>query len=290
VRVSRWKPVCPDCGYPVRGLTASRCPECGVDFPTDQKTFRRWAVRRVAWDRVKRGGVLASYLRTFFAILFAPWRAGRGLVVPDHWSRCVRWAVVHLTLAIVVCALSASELRMVRWLGVPVHSSTGYPLDWTNPLTAPTSRMLTWFGQSLVAWAIVILLTVGLGVVLSVGIPGRRRAAKLGGVKWSLYLSAVVLVTLAVWFGYCEFLVPWVAELRRNLLSSYIARVPGVSSPPAVLISGVYGLWWAAGMAANPYNHVRGLRAFFGFALLYAGVWAIIVRLLFPVGPLDVVL
>ncbi len=146
--------------------------------------------------------------------------------------------------------------------------------------------MIVWFSQSLVAWAIAVTLPVGLASLLSFTIPGRHRAAKLGGVKWSLYLSSLYLVMLAAWYGYYV-LNPPQAQATIPVTFTYTLPTPG---PPGMMLAGAYGAWWAAGMAANPYNRVRTLRAFFGFALLYAGSWAIMAWVLFPAGALGSVL
>lgn len=284
--LSRWKPVCPECGYSLRGLAEPRCPECGVDFPPARTTFRRWAVRRVAWDRVKRGSALDAYLRTLAVILFLPWRAGRGLVVPDHWHRCVRWAVVHIAVAVFTCALLANGEHTLYWLVEQVSPSSFDPPHMDGPGDASAARVLAWFSQSLIAWAIAILFSVGLASLLSISLPGRHRAAKLGGVKWSLYLSSLFIVMLAAWYGYYV-LNPPQAQATFPVTFTYTLPTPG---PPAMLLAGAYGAWWAAGVAANPYNRVRTLRAFFGFALLYAGSWAIMAWVLFPAGVLDSVL
>lgn len=283
MRLSPWKPICPDCGYPVRGLVAPRCPECGVDFPTARTTFRRWAVRRVAWDRVIRGPVLGAYLRTLAVILFLPWRAGRGLVLPDHWPRCVRWAVVHIVLAVFTCALLANGEHTLYWLVEQVSPNPFDPPHMDLQEDAPAARVLVWFGQSLTAWAIVIVFSVGLGSLLSIGLPGRHRAAKLSGVKWSLYLAPLFMVMVAGWYGYYV-VNPVQPRATAPVTFTYELSTP---LPPAVLLAGAYGVWWAAGMAANPYNRARTLGAFLGFALLYAGSWAIMAWVLFPAGALD---
>ena len=286
MRLSRWRPVCPDCGYSARGLPAPRCPECGIEFPTTCKTYRRWAFRRVAWDRVKRGSLLDAYLRTLAVVLFLPWRTACGLAVPDHWPRCVRWAVVHIAIAVFTCALFANGKQTLQWLVEQVSPSSFDPPHADFPGDAPAPRVVAWFSQSLTAWAIAITLPVGLASLLSFTIPGRHRAAKLGGVKWSLYLSSLYLVMLAAWYGYYA-LNPPQAQATFPVTFTYTLPTP---SPPVMMLAGAYGAWWAAGMAANPYNRVRTLRAFFGFALLYAGSWAILAWVLFPAGALGSVL
>lgn len=147
-------------------------------------------------------------------------------------------------------------------------------------------RMIVWFSQTLLAWAIAVMFPVGLGVFLSIIMPRRHRAAKLGGVKWSLYLSSLYLVMLATWYGYYG-LNPPQAQATIPVTFTYTLPTP---DPAVMLMAGVYGAWWAAGMAANPYNRARGIRAFFGFALLYAGSWTIVASVLFPAGALDAVL
>lgn len=281
--LSRWKPVCPECGYSLRGLAEPRCPECGVDFPTARTTFRRWAVRRVAWDRVKRGSVLDAYLRTLAVILFLPWRAGRGLAVPDHWRRCLRWAGAHFALAVLACAMLANSQQFPRWLVHQIWPPSFRPPHRAVPSDAPADLMMLWLAQSLLAWAIVVVLPVAIASALSYGVPCRHRAAKLGGVKWSVYLTSLYLVVLVGWYGYYGFLPPE-AQSPWPFKFTYKLAPPEL---PAILLAGVYGMWWAAGMALNPYNRIRGIRAFLGFVLLYAGMWVTITRLLFPVGVLE---
>ncbi len=257
-----------------------------MEFPTTSTTFRRWAVRRIAWDRGRRGSVFIAYVRTLAVILFLPWRAGRRLVVPDHWPRCVRWAVVHIGLAIFFCALLANGRHTLQWLTERVSPSSFDPPHLEFPGDASAERVLVWFSQSFAAWAIALLYSVGLGSLLSVSIPGRHRAAKLGGVKWGLYLSSLFIVMLAAWYGYYVLNPP---QAQATLPASFTWTLP-TPGPPAKLLAGAYGVWWAAGMAANPYNRARTLRTFLGFALLYAGSWAIMAWVLFPAGALEALL
>ncbi len=83
--------------------------ESGTALPTASRVFRRWAVRRLPWDRAQRGGIVSAYVYTLLTILFCPWRAGRALVLPDNWPRTVRWANAHLLLAVVAGALLHNE-------------------------------------------------------------------------------------------------------------------------------------------------------------------------------------
>ncbi len=63
-RRARWRPACPECGFAVRRPAGGRCPECGCAYPADPHRRRRWAWPRLAWDRVRRGGVVGAWLRT----------------------------------------------------------------------------------------------------------------------------------------------------------------------------------------------------------------------------------
>lgn len=286
MRVSKWKPVCPECGYLLRGLREARCPECGVPFPTEIPTFRRWAVRRLPWDRAKRGSVLAAYLGTLAIILVLPWRGARGLAMPDHWRRALRWAGGHLAVGALACAMLANGQQFPRWLVYQAWPPSFDPPHLAMLDDAPAGRMTIWLAQSFVAWAIAIALPTAIGTALSFGVPGRHRAAKLGGIKWSLYLTSLCLVLLAGWYGYFALRPP---QARAPFPMKFTYPLPPAELP-AMLLDGLYGVWWAAGMAANPYNRVRGMRAFLHFTALYVVGWVIVTRVLFPVGALEALL
>lgn len=284
--LSLWKPVCPECGYSLRGLTGSRCPECGIDFPIPERTFRRWAIRRIAWDRSTRDAPPFAYAKTLAAILVTPWRAARGLAIPDRWGRSVRWSAVHIALAFTASAVLANGQQALNWLVERIRPSSFDPPHMYMSDDAPAMRMIVWFSQSMLAWAIVLILPVGLGALLSLILPGRHRAAKLGGVKWSLYLSTLCAVMVAIWHGYYELFPP---QAQAPFPFTFNYGIP-ISESPVTLMAVVYGVWWAIGMASNPYNRVRGIRAFFGFAVLFGGSWATVAWVLFPARALDALL
>lgn len=286
MRVSRWRPVCPDCGYALRGLVHPRCPECGVDFPTRLRSSRRWAFRRLAWDRQRRGSLLLSYLRTLAVVLVCPWQAGRRLIIPDGWGRARRWAGAHLVLLAAASAVLGANQSYQYWLkAYPRQAQFHHPARFFAEDT-PVDRVLVWFAESFVAWAFVLAGILGIALLLSVLIPGRHRAAKLGGVKFSLYLVPLYLVPLAAWYSYCvayPLLDPTAASVGLNIKGP-------MPRAPVDLLAGVFALWWAAGMAGNPYDRSRCLRAFVAYAVLYGVTWLVVTRLLFQHGPLDVML
>lgn len=284
--VSRWKPVCPECGYALRGLSAPRCPECGVDFPSPRKTFRRWAVRRIAWDRATRASFVGAYLSTLAVILILPWRAARGLSVPDNWHRCARWAIAHLAIVAFASAMLANGQLFPKWLTEQVWPPSFDPPHMYMLSDVPAGRMILWSSQSLVAWAIVVMFPAGLASLLSIAIPSRHRAAKLGGVKWSLYLLSINTVILGAWYGYYALNLP---QVQATFPKRFTYTLP-TPDPPVLLFAGAYAVWWAAGMAASPFNRARSFRTFFGFVVLYAASWALMTWGLFPAGTLSAVL
>lgn len=286
MRVSTWRPVCPECGYNLRGSAGERCPECGIALPTARRVYRRWAVRRLAWDRAHRSGFVSSYVRTLLTILFCPWRAGRALVLPDNWPRTLRWAGAHLLLAVVAGALLHNEQYHVWAFKEHIWPSAfKHPYLWAQ-VYPPVGALFTWLGQSLIAWILLLGAIVSLGTLLSLGVPRRHRLAKVSGVKWSLYGVVLLVVVLAAWYGYY-------AINRPVIQMGFPPKFSFKTVPPSVplwSLVGVYGTWWAGGMACNPYNRIRGLRAFAAYALLYGIAWLALSRLFFSAGPLRAVL
>lgn len=155
------------------------------------------------------------------------------------------------------------------------------------------SRISGWFAQGIGAWVFVMATPVGLGALLSLGIPGRHRMAKLGGLKWSLYLSVLQCVVVAGWHGYISIAPPVMPAPtpKQPVISDILPTRQNYgrskADPPAALFAGVYGLWWAAGTASHRYNRTRRLRAFLAYALIFSATWALVAKILFPVGPLE---
>lgn len=286
MRLSKWRPVCPECGYSIRGLRGECCPECGTAFPTAIRVFRRWAVRRLPWDRKHRGGFVSAYIRTLLMIVICPWHAGRTLVLPDNWPRTVRWAGAHLLLAIVAGTLLHNNQYFVWVLKEHIWpSSFKHPYMWAQGYPRVGS-LLMWLGQSLVAWTLLLGTIVSLGVLLSLGVPRRHRLAKSSGVKWSLYGSVLPIIVLAAWYGYYAINRP-VIQMGPPLGFSFKGLPPSTPIWPFVA---VFCVWWAGGMACNPYNGIRGLRAFVGYILLYGSAWLVLSQVLFPAGSLRALL
>ncbi len=64
---------CPRCGYNLTGLTATRCPECGVAF--DWAAVRAAAANRpvIAFERASGRRKALGFLQTWLTALFVPW-------------------------------------------------------------------------------------------------------------------------------------------------------------------------------------------------------------------------
>ncbi len=293
-RIIRWRPVCPDCGYSLRKLAGIRCPECGSEFPTNRKSFRRWAFHRLPWDRLDRGYFPTAYLKTVTAILLTPRRAARSLTIPDRWKRCRRWAFVHIAIAILIGVLVFNNQHYVRYVLFHHFNSFVYRL-WPTRNWEPvgymsnevgSSQTLVWATQTLVAWTISLCTMVGVAAAVSYYAPGRHRAAKRAGVKWALYLSAMIAVIIATWsmlFAAISAYGLWAIYFPKFLLD-YIPRIP------VTLVLIFYGTWWAIGVSANPFNRRRGCAEAVRYGLAYFAVWIVISRLIVSVGPLSALL
>jgi len=296
LRLSRWRPVCPECGYSLRGLVKPRCPECGTAMPTDSRVFRRWAVQRLPWDRARRGGIFVSYLHTLLWIWFWPWGAGWRVVLPDRWGRALRWASLNVLMVSAAGALLGNGLYFTRWFVYTI---------WPDPLRhphyfmfepAPFDRVAAWLAQSMAAWVVVLVTLPLLGSFLSMVGWRRHLAAKWTGVKWSLYCSAALWIPMVAYYLVFLFFVP-LALLPVQRVSVSVEVILDNPPPdiPVWLLALAYGLWWALGLAANPYSRTRA-QPMWGLyvvsigtliVLAFIAAWFVLAWLLFPAGPLG---
>ena len=237
------------------------------------------------WDQANRSNLLVSYLKTLLAIFLSPWKAGAALALPDNWARTLRWACAHLLVVILAGALLNNYQYFLHVFKDHISPSAfKHPYLWSNEY-APVGRLLIWLGESLIAWICVLGTLASIGILLSVGLPGRHRVAKLGGVKWSLYVLPIVIVALTAWYGHYT--------LGRPLIQMTLPKFTYRGLPPPIpmwLIVSTYGLWWAAGMASHPCNRKRGLQTMGAYGLLYAVAWITVTQLLFPAGSLRALL
>jgi hypothetical protein len=282
-RLARWRPVCPECAYSLRRLHADRCPECGTPFPTTSRTFRRWAVQRLIWDRASRGSLLFAYLRSAFAIAFCPCRAGARLGIPDRYGRAVRWAVAHLLLAALLCTAIGDEPWRVSRVLQHLSGAPSYQAPEIAQQQSPsTGRVTVWTLQSLTAWLIALGLLPLLGMTLGAAVPGRHPVAKRGIVKWSLYASFIILPVLVTWYAVGVAAMPWGQQSTLFVFVSGYLR-----QPPLMLPAGLYALWWARGVCVNPYQRKRGFNVLLVNWFVFMAAWFILTRVLLNPGPLE---
>ncbi|MEW6253615.1 MAG: hypothetical protein AB1716_23465, partial [Planctomycetota bacterium] len=121
--------------------------------------------------------------------------------------------------------------------------------------------------------------------VISFAAPGRHSVARRAGLKWGFYL-----VALPVWLGvgatavYCAI---WIIGMGSTHLAQIGALAEYEVRPAGFLpgLAALYGLWWARGVAAEPYLARRGPVVFLLHAALYAVAWIVLWQvLLSPAG------
>jgi hypothetical protein len=136
---------CPGCGYNLRGLLGSRCPECGEAIELDVRresaatVWRRWAVPGLAWPLVfalNQG----AHLLAFTLGPRAPSFPGLLQAVVSIWAWWV-WIAGLVAFAAMIGVLAAARWRhrraqrtwlLVLWGLVGSYASVSllYPLVW----------------------------------------------------------------------------------------------------------------------------------------------------------------
>lgn len=78
----------------------------------------------------------------------------------------------------------------------------------------------------------------------------------------------------------------WAVPGGRWTPPGYLLRdVPPFSVPAAL-----YGIWWAKGVARNPYLGKRGFGVYLAHAVGYCSAWLILAKFLFDPGELRALL
>lgn len=88
--------ICPDCGYPLRGLTSERCPECGLllDFIESGESGIPWCHR-------KRIGRVRAFCKTVFMEIFRNRMLCREIYRPVSYADAQRFRWVCVAVAYV---------------------------------------------------------------------------------------------------------------------------------------------------------------------------------------------
>lgn len=226
-----------------------------------------------------------DYLHTAWALLVRPIRAAPGLSHPDRWGRAIRWALLHVLISAFGGALLSHNQYFLRFAA----NLFGEPPSWhpSDYLTAPppSVRVLSWYVQSVFAWTVALGSIPALGMLLSAIIPGRHGAAKLGGIKLSLYLTVLFPAVLSLGWAYRL----WFHPFLTQLFGFGGVKLPTVLPSPLTkvsLLACFFGVFWAFGLAANPYNRRRGWRPFVTIMLVFVSMWIALTHGLFPTGRL----
>lgn len=255
-------------------------------MPTDSRFFRRWAVQRLPWDRMRRGSILSSYIVTLLWILLWPFGAGKRVVLPDRWGRALRWAGFHILMAAAVCALLSNRQYFARRLINAIWPDPFQPPHLYILKPAPLDYVAVWLTHSMAAWVVVLLSLPLLGSFLSMIGWRRHLAAKWAGVKWSLYCSAALWIPIASWYLF-YFIHPPMDQ--SSLAAAFNIKLPPPSIPDALIVA-VYSMWWGLGLSANPYSRIRSWAMGVLYGILFMAVWDALALLLFPSGSLGVLL
>ena len=219
-------PLCPDCGYDLRGLASDRCPECGlrIDRAADLSVTLPWAHRRT----IGRG---RAFVRTAAMATFRPRRLAANIARPVSWADAVafRRATVALAAASAAVALTVIAFLPDADLLAP---ALYHPLVWWAELLAVP---VTWAGL----W-LALLTTAGVASYWfhprSISVAQQNRAVALSlygcGPLALVPLAAALLVGVAV---------AAIADVRPHT-----ATLLGTSCGTGLAVVGllVLGSWW----------------------------------------------
>lgn len=281
-RRSRWQPVCPECGHGARSLSAGRCLECGAVYPLPHRP-RRWAFRRLAWERRPNSDMATRYLSTLATVLLMPRRAGRAIANADRWGEAWRWAIDHLLAAGIGLALGAfvigpqlarlAQLRIVPDMGPEVNADRVWRYTEYHLIRG-------------VAWTFALTTLPVSGLLLSSLLPGRSLLRSLR-CKWTLYCTAITLVAGVALVGmiFCLWYMPTPRGRGWNLFAVSLADPPTKRGVLCVVAT-CFSVWWASGLSAISVDQHRSCVAFWTYGVLFMAVWIVLVDWLFAPGPL----
>lgn len=100
---------CSECNYPLRGLAADRCPECGVPFVRAEMT-----TSPIAWERRAEIGTIRAYLKTLWQVFF------RGREIKSYLARPLSileakkfWATTCILLTLIYLPLLWPTMKRI---------------------------------------------------------------------------------------------------------------------------------------------------------------------------------
>lgn len=256
---SGWRPVCPECGHSVAFARGQRCVECGEQYPSLRPFFRRWAVRRIPWERRQRT-IPIAYLQNLLLILFTPWRAAWRLGTPDQVGRAMRWWLGHFVALVAVVSVFVFWLPAVFQWGWDDAKSLGWETLIRMGVPKPPSVLpaTTWLG----AWGIGLAAPVIFGVFLSLCMPRVQPALRIAMVKWSLYCGIVPLALPLAFFAYiiAQIGVPGSIMTFVDALELYVIHSRAAADFPILRVIAADTPF--IGRSDSPRNHMGGAAAF----------------------------
>jgi hypothetical protein len=187
-------PLCPKCGYSLRGISSEQCPECGatLDWETLARSHLPWEHRKsLGWWRaywrmnrlaILRPGKLAAEIDRPVSLAIA--KRYRNLTVLWAWLASAGWSVGPLAARLGMFEGRSPHVHGLGWWmeGVTVLASAF--ASWLafylisdaasfffNPRSLPVERRdravaLSYYAQSALAWLWVPSVLAGLGIAV----------------------------------------------------------------------------------------------------------------------------
>lgn len=162
---------CPACAYPLRGLMADRCPECGLAF--DRQSFQS---SKIPWEHRRAIGGWRAYWLTVGMVMFRPGAVAAALDSPIYYRPARRfwWITIAVWTLLIFAALGLFMADLCaaffQWVGpvagvafaasVPLSlmGLTAAPANHCHSPTSETLRQnraiaLTYYHSALLYWA-----------------------------------------------------------------------------------------------------------------------------------------
>ncbi len=136
------EPVCGSCGYNLRGLTETRCPECGQPFVWEEVLAAAADPRTVSFERSQDGSLVVRFLRTALTVLFMPW------VFARQAAAHVQSAYGFPFMGICICI--AAFLNYVRAYVESRAPGAGDQIPLGEVVLCAPTMAAVWFGIALV--------------------------------------------------------------------------------------------------------------------------------------------
>jgi hypothetical protein len=234
-------PLCPNCGYDLRGFAAERCSECGQALD--------WANLRTSafpWVRRRQIGSIAAYLQTAWLITIDSRKlrheVGKPQLLAD--ARSFRRIAAIIVAAVVVCTFIAMVIANggTEFLGVewPVDMSPNTP-QWMQDVAVPWSAGARLLPVSCVCLVLLTVQLVGVPGYLARlphGAAGQRERADgiacyaIGPMAW---LGVALLAAFAIG------LIGWANDVPYSLMGPIFLAIAGLT----LLVSVVRAIQWA---------------------------------------------